>query len=504
MILDTIPVNAVPINVTSVKNPYIMTAYVIKEHEKTIEQIVRKLWKFVKTEEFLNKDNDVELNIGDVSDTFTIAELDKFSLIRKHYNYFYYLQEIHVSFLIKYVLQMVIVHCENYSNMIELPSFICRGLITNITRETGDYYIFLVDYGTCVKLIRDYLSVVSHNFLPTKHLTKYVSVYNILPLCQKSNSSSTTILEDWSEAAIQYVKDLFAASKIIYFDHIMTEEKSGIEYGEFYLIIEDMTVCLSNILEIKHYAICSEKVQKLVKSLNYKQESKTEHIAHIKISNRANNKIQSFNSFKNSMRKRQISHSDKILIKSHVYCGIFTDVSHLGYPHEIHENWKEEFKSTRPMKLQKHMWPAINKRLNVVAVGPPQCGKTSGCAMAACGLATLYKHQSHKPTQPLILFLCSSSSDVTNVHSICLSLLSNIDGVRSVAALNRRTYRSVAATIYSGCQILVTTPRYLVRFLNMAKGVLSFDKLICLILDNADIILRKYYDSVSNKISRYT
>lgn len=499
MILDTIPVNAVPINVTSVKNPYLMTAYVIKEYEKTIEQIVRKLWKFVKTEEFLNKDNDVDLNIGDVSDTFIMAELDKFLINLKTLFYFYYIKEMHISFLIKYILQMVIVHCENYRNMIELPSFICRGLITNISKETGDYYIFLVDYGTCVKLIRNDLSVVSHNFLSTKHLTKYVSVYNILPLCQKSNSSSTTILEEWSKEAIQYTKDLFAASKIIYFDHVMTAEKSGIEYGEFYLIIEDMTIHLSNILEIKHHAICSEKVQKLVKSLNYKQENKTEPVVHVNISNRTNNKIKFFNSLKNSMRNKHIFHSDKILIKSHIYCGVFTDVSHLGYPHEIYEGWKEFFKSTRPMKLQKHMWPAINKRLNVVAVGPPQCGKTSGCAMAACGLATLYKHQSHKPTEPLILFLCSSSSDVIDVQSICTSLLENIDGVKSVAALNRRTYRSVAATIYSGCQILITTPRYLVRFLNTAKGVLSFNKLTCLILDNADIILRKYYDSVSIK-----
>jgi len=53
------------------------------------------------------------------------------------------------------------------------------------------------------------------------------------------------------------------------------------------------------------------------------------------------------------------------------------------------------------------------------------------------------------------------------------------------------------ALIYNGCQILVTTPRYLVRFLNENRGLLSFDRLCYLVLDNADVILNKYYKSVS-------
>lgn len=54
--------------------------------------------------------------------------------------------------------------------------------------------------------------------------------------------------------------------------------------------------------------------------------------------------------------------------------------------------------------------------------------------------------------------------------------------------------------IHNGCQILVTTPRYLVRFLNKNKGSLLFDRLSYLILDNADVILDKYYNSVSEHL----
>lgn len=53
------------------------------------------------------------------------------------------------------------------------------------------------------------------------------------------------------------------------------------------------------------------------------------------------------------------------------------------------------------------------------------------------------------------------------------------------------------ALIYNGCQILVTTPCYLARFLDENKNLLSFDKLSYLLLDNADIILAKYYKTVS-------
>lgn len=38
------------------------------------------------------------------------------------------------------------------------------------------------------------------------------------------------------------------------------------------------------------------------------------------------------------------------------------------------------------------MWPAINKGMNVVGIGPSQCGKTSGCAMAVCGLVALRRN----------------------------------------------------------------------------------------------------------------
>lgn len=55
----------------------------------------------------------------------------------------------------------------------------------------------------------------------------------------------------------------------------------------------------------------------------------------------------------------------------------------------LFQGWNEHFKSSRPRKLQSYIWPAINNGLNVVAIGPSQCGKTSGCVMAVCGLVAM-------------------------------------------------------------------------------------------------------------------
>lgn len=191
-------------------------------------------------------------------------------------------------------------------------------------------------------------------------------------------------------------------------------------------------------------------------------------------------------------------------MQSTVNCGVLSNVSDLGFPEEIHQGWNEYIKSSRPRKLQAYMWPPIKKGLNVVAIGSSQCGKTTGCAMAVCGLVATYQNElSLSATHPLALILCSSSFEVINIHSMCAAFLQTSYKIKSVAAFNGKTHRSVAATIYSGCQILVTTPRYLARFLNENKNLLSFDKLSCLVFDNVDLILSKYYKSVGELFKKH-
>jgi hypothetical protein len=47
---------------------------------------------------------------------------------------------------------------------------------------------------------------------------------------------------------------LLIASRAVYFDHLLIDEKNDREYGELYLIIDNIVVSLSEALIIDHHA----------------------------------------------------------------------------------------------------------------------------------------------------------------------------------------------------------------------------------------------------------
>jgi len=87
----------------------------------------------------------------------------------------------------------------NNCNTGQLPTFICRGVITYIKKEDGIYYILLVDHGISITLTRNEFFVISQDFIPDKYLSKMVGVYNILPtrvkrnVSKDSNNSTATV-----------------------------------------------------------------------------------------------------------------------------------------------------------------------------------------------------------------------------------------------------------------------------------------------------------------------
>ncbi|XP_029663616.1 putative ATP-dependent RNA helicase TDRD12 isoform X3 [Formica exsecta] len=476
---DIIPTTVIGIKVTSIQNPHIIRVYEIKQYADKLDRIQRKLLSFMKTEDFLKEKHNVENpKVGDT----------------------------------------VLIQSSQCTSEVELPSFVCRGLITHIKKENEIlYYILLVDHGTGIELTRDQFCVVPYNFIPEEYLTKTIGVYNILPIRMKkdvssdfnNSNSAAIVVPEWSEEAIQYAKDLLHGSKVIYFNHLITDEKNGREYGEFYITFDNVDIIpLSEALTINYYAIyMKEDLLQLFENYTHSKENIKDHIIHIKFSHNRrnrNNAIQIVNHAQKNYPLRELYLSEKVLIQSTINCGILSDVRDLGYPKGIHEGWNEYIKSSRPRKLQSYIWPAINNGLNVVAIGSSQCGKTSGCVMAVCGLVAMRQNEvSYSATRPLALILCSSSLDVISVHSMCMSFLRSFDNINAVPAFNGMTFISVAASIYKGCQILVATPRYLARFLNENKNLLSFDNLCYLVLDNADTILNNYYDSIGELFKKH-
>ncbi|XP_014469749.1 PREDICTED: putative ATP-dependent RNA helicase TDRD12 isoform X2 [Dinoponera quadriceps] len=358
---------------------------------------------------------------------------------------------------------------------------------------------------------------VPKDFIPEKYLTKTIGIFNILPIRMRKNvpttssssngyknKSTAVVVEEWSEEAILFVKNILVASSAVYFDHLVTDEVNGREYGEFYLIIDDLIISLSEALVVNYYATyLEEDLFQLIETSNHKQESSEEDI--IIYAKFSSNRQKNANQLVGEVQKHcSVRHIEKVLIQSRNNCGILSDVTDLSFPKGVHKGWNTCINSTRPRKIQSYVWPAIKKGLNVVAIGSSQCGKTTGCVMAVCGLVVMRQNMmARNVTHPLALILCSSSFEVINVHSLCTSFLQFYNNVKSVAAFNGKTHRSVAALIYNGCQILVTTPRYLARFLNDNKNFLSFDKLSYLLFDNADIILDKYYQTIGELFKKH-
>lgn len=71
-----------------------------------------------------------------------------------------------------------------------MPSFLCRGIITYIKKESEVYNVLLVDYGTSIELNRDEIYKVPKDFILKGYLTKTVSVHEILPIRMSKNISN--------------------------------------------------------------------------------------------------------------------------------------------------------------------------------------------------------------------------------------------------------------------------------------------------------------------------
>ncbi|XP_032684935.1 putative ATP-dependent RNA helicase TDRD12 isoform X2 [Odontomachus brunneus] len=318
------------------------------------------------------------------------------------------------------------------------------------------------------------------------------------------NKSTAVIVEEWSEEATQFMRNLLAASKAVYFDHLATDENNGREYGEFYIRIDDLIVSLSKALVINYYAIyLAGDLLQLIESTSHaehKENTEENIIIHAKFTT---NRPKNMELASKVTKHCSIRHIEKVLIQNGKNYKVISDVTDLCFPKGVHKGWNQCINSTRPRKIQSYIWPAIKEGLNVVAIGTSQCGKTTGCVMAVCGLVVMRQNMSPNATHPTALILCPSAFEVINIQSICTTFLQSYNNIKSVAAFNGKSFRSISALIYNGCQILVTTPRFLTRFLNENRNFLSFDQLSLLLFDNADIILTKYYKTIGELFKKH-
>ncbi|CAK9807417.1 Putative ATP-dependent RNA helicase TDRD12 [Anthophora plagiata] len=474
-----LPSTAIAVKVTNILTPYIVRIYEIKHYNEKLNLINKQL--LTKRERFNNIKKLSEPNVGDA----------------------------------------VIVH--NKSDIaIDLPGWLCRGYISNIEHSENTYNILLTDYGISVTLQREDFIICSTNLILEEDLSFTVGLYNVLPITMKYDSSmDKEILEiskDWDMSAIEYTKELINLSDTIYFDYLVSNQY-GKHYGEFYFNINGSIIRLSEILVLNHYAVYLEK-ELLMFIKNPKSNEKIEEqiindeiVFYLNISTKFNSNSKSQKQEKSYEKQTKCQKEknlcnklqrdkEKVLIYGVDKYECLNSTFDAKFPAEIHKAWKSLVQSSKPRKIQSCMWPALQKGSDIIAIGTAKSGKTIGYVFAVCGLLAT-NPDLPQGLNPSALILCSSSSKVLEVNSLCTEFLQSYETIKSMTAINGKTERSLVAEMFNGCQILISTPRFLNRFMNANVKLLNFTNLQYLILDDGDVILDKYFDSISKLFKKH-
>ncbi|XP_076222302.1 putative ATP-dependent RNA helicase TDRD12 isoform X2 [Nomia melanderi] len=447
---NILPSTAISIKVTNILTPYIIRILKQKDYKKKLNLINKKLMLLEK-KGMLNIDVErVEPKIGNV----------------------------------------VIVH-DKLDKDLDLPAWLCRGIINSILDDMKNIYnVFLPDYGIAVELQRNDFCMSSTDLILDEYLTYTVGLYDILPAALKYNSpaqgeSSLLVSEEWNALAIQYIKDLMVASSTIYFDHLASDERGMMKF------LQNLVKCEKLENDIINDEIILYNISKEYKK---SEETNAQKESFIKRMNKFKGRKQLYD----KVRKGK----EKVLIYGKIKFECLQTISDLKFPAEIHKAWKSLIKSFSPKKLQSYILPAIKSGLDVIAIGAAQSGKTLGYTFAICGLLAS-KLDLPRGVNPVALILCSSSSKVLEVHSLFTEFLQRYKTIESVAAINGKSERSLVAEMFNGCQILISTPRFLTGFIDQNRKLLKFESLQYLILDDGDVILDKYFDSISKLFKKH-
>ncbi|XP_043275464.1 putative ATP-dependent RNA helicase TDRD12 [Venturia canescens] len=483
-----IPSTAVPIRVTNALNPSSIKIYYTQDFTERLDKINNQLRVHMKHSRRNKLSSTLEPQIGDV----------------------------------------VIIENELESDT-EIPVWWVRGLVEHVIPETRKYNIYLVDLGQTITVEREKLTIIPKTLISEEYLTFTVGIHALLPSLPEDNLTKNIIRlgEKWSDYTLDFINDCISSSSDIYFDYLAVDE-NGKKWGEVYFVIDEDVFCLSDTL------ICSGQAISVCRGFNEMFNDRREDAENAKTTingglvidvgnildrckhcQTANEEMTCENLVKLEERNFTRPRKDKklryfgedceeMLIRSKNYCERLVYIENAQFPSRIHVALKKmDIIALR--RIQSYMWPAVGKGLNVVAVGPSKCGKTIGYILPIVSSITVRKTMTKGP-RPLILILCSSTSDVLNTSALCNDLLEAYTDIRCVAGWNGRPDKSIVAEIYNGCQILIATPTYLFRFINQDDGhrkLINFDHLAHLVIDGLDLILDKYYDPFRQLLGKY-
>ncbi|XP_043475288.1 putative ATP-dependent RNA helicase TDRD12 [Leptopilina heterotoma] len=485
-----VPEDAISVKVTSIINPFLMRIYETDNHAFRANAIRKKLEIYAKNNLNFEENAKEMLNLND---------------------------------------SLIVIN----SHDSEIPAWFCRGILGHMNEDQSKYNVFLPDYGTAFDLSPKNFRKVPKDAIPDDYLTESIALNGIIPASVNRNSKLkgkpiVTIVEKWTEPAICFTRELVGAAKRMYF-HPTAKDETEKLFGELYLEIEEEIVLLSRALVFSFFAVKLNKAllkiiydpdsaeKGIVNKINdnllidlpnfhVSSDEKPEKIKEKDFYDSSNSNETGTDEEKNNQDSMAVKTKQKnlcrnndqeILIRSEYKCKILENLADARYPANIHKVLKN-CDIHKPMKIQRYILPAIAKGLDVIAISPASAGKTFGYLLPICSYLATNKLATGKT--PTTLVLCSSSLNVDTVASLFQEYLQDYPHINVVAAVNGKPEKTLLAHILNGCQVLVSTAPFLVRFLRKYKrnDVLSLDfsRLRHIILDGGDTILDKYIESV--------
>ncbi|KAK0082722.1 hypothetical protein PV325_009935 [Microctonus aethiopoides] len=458
----TIPPPAIQVRIHNILNPYIILVSDLKESENMLEVINEKLLSIMKQAQNLKKNKkDEKYKPG------TIA----------------------------------IVHRKTPDG-VDLPAWYSRAIIIKYNEETSKYITFLPDYGEHLELSHESFVALEYDIINIPYVTYIIAMYEILPVRKRKfinqKKIELVVEKDWHPQSFDLTMQLVSSSTKTFFHHITTQT-NGIKCGELYLMIDGQIVPLRKALIQAHFAIyLTNDLLTHQITINSSKASSCSDTNESTLSFDRDSKYSDI-----TKAKRNVFH--EILVSSNVECNRLNNIADARFDSSVLGALKN-LSITHLRRLQSYVWPAINKGLDVLAVGPQKCGKTIGYAapIASIIINTVQYQVEH---YPMALILCSSSSQVLYIHSIFEELLSNFKNIKIIGACNGCTDRSILAGIMCGHHIFISTPAFLVRFFERNehhRKELKFEHISHLVIDDFDVILDKHTTALTQLLGRYT
>ncbi|OXU31874.1 hypothetical protein TSAR_010154 [Trichomalopsis sarcophagae] len=469
---SVIPQDAVEIRVTNIINPYFIRIKELPEDGKDKTKLFKKLFE-VKSSQIKEKSHE-------------------------HYT--------------PSVGDDVLISSERLTNMdIDLPDWICRGVITDTTKRTSD--VFLLDHGIAINVPTESLIKYSRNAVDIEPLTMTIGLYNILPI----DPTAWKIVEQWPDSTVNFIKDLIQTSVKIYFAVLACDRKKNKKYGDIYLVIEDKNVSLIEILTLCSLAVpLYPELLSAIKSNNTTEEMlvpyqieklKTDTSKESTVNTAAYNNEHPRILIKNYVNKDKLMNNKKILIKTKRPCRPVEHLEDAQFTTAIHKALKDQ--GVRALKqIQSYMWPAIKQGFDTVAIGPHEAGKSVGYIVPiANNIAVdkeliIEKQKKEIVTKPIALFLCATVKKCIDVADMCDKVL-NHEKVKYSAMYNGLSDKIVMANICNKFHILVTTPPFLLRTIEKYSNKLDLSEVSHLVIDQADALLDKYFTELITLIRKY-